>query len=107
MDQKTMDGFQNYALLAGVGLIASALNAVAGGGWFLNAPFWIVFGLPGIGGQMAPIVWLCFFKALRLLEISALGQALEWNGRHSRRARTALGMTTAWMLMTLVPCSMD
>jgi len=41
-----MDGVLNYALLAGVGLIAGALNAVAGGGSFLTLPFLIVFGLP-------------------------------------------------------------
>jgi len=41
-----MDAFLNYAMLAGVGLIAGALNTVAAGGSFLTLPFLIVSGLP-------------------------------------------------------------
>ena len=41
-----MDAFLNYAMLAGVGLSAGALNTVAGGGSFLTLPYLIVLGLP-------------------------------------------------------------
>ncbi|HKN86399.1 MAG TPA: sulfite exporter TauE/SafE family protein [Nitrospiraceae bacterium] len=41
-----MDGFLNYTMLAGVGLVAGAFNTVAGGGSFLTLPFLMVLGLP-------------------------------------------------------------
>jgi hypothetical protein len=75
-----MDGFPNYALLAGVGLIAGALNAVAGGGSILTLPFLIVFGLPASVGKWHQSSGGASSKPYRLLGISALEQALEWNG---------------------------
>jgi hypothetical protein len=82
--KKTMDCFLSYAPARGVGLIASALNAVAGGGSFLTLSFLIVFDLPASVGQMAPIVWQCFFKALPPSRISALGK--QWNGTAALQA---------------------
>jgi hypothetical protein len=67
-----MDGFPNYGLLAGVGLLAGALNAVAGGGSLLTLPFLIVFGLPASVGKWHQSGGASS-KPYRLLGISALG----------------------------------
>jgi len=70
-----MDDFLNYALLAGVGLIAGALNTVAGGGSFLTLPFLIVFGLPAIEANGTNRL------AVILQSLTALFGFRRWGGR--------------------------
>jgi hypothetical protein len=63
-------------LLRGVGLIAGALNAVAGGGSFLTLSFLIVFDLPASVGKWHQSSGSASSKPYRLRWISTLGK--QW-----------------------------
>lgn len=84
-----MDGILNYTMLAGIGLVAGALNTVAGGGSFLTLPALIVLGLPPseANGTNRLAVILQSLTALCEFRRSGGGSAAHRNGNENEMAR--------------------
>ena len=86
-----MDDLLNYALLAGVGLIAGALNTVAGGGSFLTLPFLIVFGLPATEGNGTNRLAVLLQSLTALFGFRRWGERWDMDGDRVERRLALVG----------------